>query len=90
MSPRSRELAPVIAQRHLESTLFHTCIRVPRKEFACFIAQIAFPLTTFGPRLSIHPAVIVRARDRPNAGAGMCVDAFQDVPWRATVFCSVY
>jgi len=32
----------------------------------------------------------VRARDRPNAGAGMCVDAFQDVPWRATVFCSVY
>jgi hypothetical protein len=25
---------------------------------SCFIAQIAFSLTTFGHRLSIHPAVI--------------------------------
>jgi len=34
-------------------TLSHT-----RCGLSCFIAQIAFPLTTFGPRLSIHPAVI--------------------------------
>jgi hypothetical protein len=26
------------------------------RPFRCFIAHIAFPLTTFGPRLSIHPA----------------------------------
>ena len=34
-------------------TLSHT-----RYGLSCFIAQIAFSLTTFGHRLSIHPAVI--------------------------------
>ena len=29
---------------------------------SCFIAQIAFSLTTFGHRLSIHPAVIINLR----------------------------
>jgi hypothetical protein len=39
--------------RRVGWTLSHT-----RYGLSCFIAQIAFPLTTFGPRLSIHPAVI--------------------------------
>jgi hypothetical protein len=37
---------------------------VPRA-LSCFIAQIAFPFTTSGHHLSIHPAVINNCRIKP-------------------------
>ena len=50
---------------------------------SCFIAQIAFSLTTFGHRLSIHPSVINRiallaCRGCPASFFG----GFSESPWK--------
>jgi hypothetical protein len=47
-------------------TLSHSC------GLSCFIAQIAFYLIPFGPRLSIHPAVI-NNENKPNIKVGCSI-----------------